>query len=132
MPMLKKTKKILLIEDDPAIIDIYKTVLEKAHFDVEVISSGGDAIKRIKDLALKKGETLDLVLIDLVLPDISGMEVFREIKKDDITKTIKVFMLTNQQNDQLLQWPDAIRPDQYLIKANITTSQLVELIQKTI
>ena len=51
---MKKSNKIFLVEDDPAISDIYKTLMEKSHFSVEVFSLGQEAINRIK--SLKSGD----------------------------------------------------------------------------
>ena len=127
--MTEKRKRVLLIEDDSAIIDIYKTIIEKTNFEVEVISFGREAVKRIKSLVTDDGVRPDIVLIDLILPDINGMEVFREIKIHSKTKDIKVFILTNQQESQL-QWLDDVKPDKFLIKANTTPAQLLELIKQ--
>ncbi len=127
--MTEKIKKVLLIEDDQAIIDIYEIMIKKANFDVESISSGQQAIEIIKNIITGEQIKPDIFLLDLILPDINGMEVFREIKKNKETKDIKVFILTNQQESQL-QWLDDIRPDKFLIKANTTITQLLELIKQ--
>ncbi len=127
--MINKMKKIILVEDDSAIVDIYKTLMEKANLDVRAVSSGQEVIKMIKDI--EEGTELkpDMILLDLILPDISGIEVFKEIKKNPKTKNIKVFILTNQQDVQQKQLGDE-EPDEFIIKANISPTQLLELIQK--
>jgi DNA-binding response OmpR family regulator len=127
--MTEITKKILLIEDDSAIADIYQTVLKKAQFDVETIALGQEAIKKMKDIASGKEEVVkpDVVLLDLVLPDINGMEVLSEIRKHDETKNIKVFILSNQEVVDNKE-SGSVRPDKSIIKANITPSQLAEII----
>lgn len=127
--MTETTKKILLIEDDSAIADIYQTVLKKAQFDVETIALGQEAIKKMKDIASGKEEIVkpDIVLLDLVLPDINGMEVLSEIRKHDETKNIKVFILSNQEVVDSKE-PGAAHPDKSIIKANITPSQLAEIV----
>ncbi len=127
--MAEKKKKVLLVEDDSAIIDIYQTMIKKAGFDVEVISSGQEVIKKMKEL--KAGDPLkpDIVLLDLILPDINGMEVLKEIKGSKLTKDINVFILTNQEESQTQKSAEA-KPDKFIIKANITPTQLIELIQE--
>lgn len=125
----KKIKKILLVEDDPAILDIYKIIMEKAGFAVDVIELGQRAINQIKDMAAGNAEKPDMVLLDLVLPDVNGMEVLKEIKKNDATKDIFVFILTNQKNGQSLE-SDDIKPEKIIIKADITPTQLVKIIEE--
>lgn len=121
--MSEKKKKVLLVEDDSAIIDIYETMLKKAHFDVQNVTLGQDAINAVQN---KDEAKPDIVLLDLILADMNGTEVLRAIRKDEATKHLKVFILTNQQ-----ELPDMgdVKPDKFIIKANITPSQLVETIK---
>ncbi|MDO8486101.1 MAG: response regulator [Candidatus Staskawiczbacteria bacterium] len=127
--MANKMKKIILIEDDSAIVDIYETLMKKAHFNVHVISLGQEAIKMIKDIEDGTELKPDIILLDLILPDINGIEVFKEIKKNEKTKDIKIFILTNQQDVQQQQLGDE-KPDEFIVKANISPTQLLELIKE--
>ncbi len=122
-------KKVLLVEDDAAIIDIYQMMIKKAHFDVEVLSLGQEVIKKMQRVEAKEEEAPDIVLLDLILPDINGIEVLKAIKTNDATKDIKVFILTNQEESGVHPSGD-IKPDKFLIKANITPTKLIELIKK--
>jgi len=79
--MKEKIKKIILVEDDEAITDIYKTMIEMAHFDIEVLNSGEKAIGAVKDIVTGERQKPDLIILDLILPDINGLQVFSEIKK---------------------------------------------------
>ena len=127
--MLNKMKKIILVEDDPAIIDIYETLMKKAHFDVRVISLGQEVINMVKNIEDGTELKPDIILLDLILPDISGVEVFKEIKKNKKTKDIKIFILTNQKEVQFKEFGDE-KPDKFIIKANISPTQLLELIKE--
>lgn len=122
-------KKIILVEDDPAIIDIYQILMKKAGFDVRVISSGQEVVNMIKNIEEGTEPKPDIILLDLILPDINGTEVFKEIKKNKKTKDIKIFILTNQQDVQPEQLGDE-KPDKFIIKANISPTQLLELIKE--
>ena len=122
-------KKIFLVEDDVAIIDVYQTMMKKAKFDVRVFNLGEEAIKSIKDIESGEGEKPDIILLDLILPDVDGMEVLKEIRNNNATKGVKVFILTNQENTES-RFDDNVKPDKFIIKANITPTQLVELIKE--
>src|SRR3989344_7278349 len=117
--MTGKNKKVLLVEDDSAIIDIYTIMLNKAGFDVQNVTLGQDAINAVQN---KDEAQPDVVLLDLILADMNGTDVLKAIRKDEATKHLKVFILTNQQ-----ELPDMgdVKPDKFIIKANITPTKLV-------
>lgn len=122
-------KKIYLIEDDAAIIDIYQMVLEKAGFEVQVISTGEEVMKKVKGIQEGQEPKPDLVLLDLILPDMHGTEILKEIRKNEATKGMVVFILSNQQPTELNQLGD-VKPDKFIIKANITPTDLLATIQE--
>jgi len=125
---MKKT--ILFVEDDLPTIDVYKTALEKAGFDVDPMLLGEEAIRRIKEIEQGKAKKPDLVLLDLALPDISGIEVLEEIRKQKKTKDMLVFILTNYTNKELEEKGLFLKAEKYLIKTDYTPRELVELIRK--
>lgn len=125
-------KLILFVEDDLATVDVYKTALEKAGFDVSPILLGEEAVRRIQEA--EKGETQkpDLILLDLILPDINGIEVLEEIRKQEKTKDIPVFILTNYTDSKLEQKGLKLKAERYLLKTDYTPSQLVKIIKETV
>ncbi len=127
--MNTKNKTILLVEDDPAIIDIYEAMIKRAGFDVKVMSLGQDVITAVKQVEAGEFEKPDLVLLDLTLPDVNGMEVLTAIRNNAATKDMVVFILTNQQESESPH-PEGITPDKFLIKANITPTELVDYIKQ--
>jgi len=72
---VKETKKILLVEDDPFLIDIYSTKLKETGFAVVIANDGEEALEKIVQ------EKPDLVLLDIVLPRVDGWETLSRIKK---------------------------------------------------
>jgi two-component system alkaline phosphatase synthesis response regulator PhoP len=116
-------KKILLIEDDPFIIDIYTTKLKEEGFEVDVATNGEKALEKIK-------EKPDLILLDIVLPGMDGWEILREIKKRKELKSIPVVVLSNLSQKSEVEKSVKLGATKYLIKANYTPSQVVEQIKE--
>jgi len=77
---------------------------------LEVINSGEQAIQKIKESSENGEGAPDLILLDLILPDINGIEVLKAIKVDEKTKGIKVFVLSNQTSLNLSQ-SETIKPE---------------------
>jgi len=67
-------KKILIVEDDPFLIDIYTTKLKDSGFSVEVAKEGESALRKLTE------EKFDLLLLDIVLPQIDGWEILEKVK----------------------------------------------------
>ena len=82
-------KKILLVEDDPFLIDIYTTKLKESGFSVEVASEGDQALEKIK------AANSDLLLLDIVLPQLDGWDILAKIKDDVKLKDMKIIILSN-------------------------------------
>jgi len=83
-------KKVILIEDDPSIIELYKIAFKSAGINFEALSWGKDAIKLIHDIQAGKAEKPGLFLIDLLLPDVNGIDILKEAKP---TSPQKIFPL---------------------------------------
>lgn len=123
-------KLILFIEDDLATIDVYKTALEQAGFEVNSIILGQDAVKIIEEIEKGQAKMPDLVLLDLVLPDMDGIEILERIRKQEKTKELRVFILTNFTNKELEEKGLMLKSERYLLKTDYAPSKLVELIKK--
>lgn len=119
-------KKILLIEDDPFLIDIYTTKLEQSGFRVEIARDG------LKGLEVLKKDSPQLVLLDIVLPQMDGWEVLRKIKQDDKFKDLPVIVLSNLGQKQEVKKGLDLGAVKYLIKAHYTPAQVVEEIKQTL
>lgn len=121
-------RKILIVEDDSMLIDIYKMVMDKHHFDVQFIASGKEALKVVDDI--EKDPTLkpDVFLLDLILPDMDGTEILKAIRHSSQSKDALVFILTNKERVGFQELGDA-KPDEFFVKANTTPMQIVEVIE---
>lgn len=86
-------KKILIIDDDPAVFQAIKRTLGFKGYSVSISTDGEAAVKQIEE------NTPDLVILDLMLPKISGEEVCRQIKANELTESIPIVMLTGKSCD---------------------------------
>jgi DNA-binding response OmpR family regulator len=81
-------KRILVVDDDENILNLEKTILEQKGFDVTGAQGGAEALKLLAD------KTFDLVLLDVMMPEVDGFTVCRKIKEDTRLKDIPVIFLT--------------------------------------
>ncbi len=125
---MKKT--ILFVEDDLPTIDVYKTALEEADFIVEPMLLGQEAIRRIKEIDRGEEKKPDLVLLDIILPDVNGIEVLEEIRKHKETKDLLVFILSNYTDKELEKRGLLLKTERYLLKTDYAPRELVKLIKK--
>lgn len=112
-------KKILLIEDDDLIRQLYADTLRAEGLNVFDFPNGSSGLS-----ALKK-EKYDLVLLDIMLPDINGLEILKQIKQDNSLKSIPVVLLTNLGQDSVIKEGFKLGADAYLIKLAYTTDQII-------
>jgi two-component system phosphate regulon response regulator PhoB/two-component system alkaline phosphatase synthesis response regulator PhoP len=117
-------RKILLVEDDPFLVDIYKRKFKKTGFDVLTTSNGKEAIK------LAKKEKADLLILDIVLPGVEGWEVLKAIKSDPKTNSLKVVVLSNLGQKEEVEKGMELGATKYLIKAHYTPSEVVKEVKK--
>lgn len=119
-------KNILLVEDDPLLVDIYKTKLEESGFGVRVVQDG-NAVQG----ALESSKP-DLILLDIVLPNVDGWSILQAIKQNEKLRAIKVAILSNLGQKEEIEKGVKLGADLYLIKAHYTPTQVVEEIKKLI
>lgn len=119
-------KQILLVEDDPFLIDIYSQKLAKAGFNIEVAKNGESALQ-----SLRKRKP-QLLILDIVLPGIEGWEILRKIKKDPRLASLKIVVLSNLGQKEEVEKGLRLGAIKYLIKAHYTPSEVIKEIKKVI
>jgi len=124
--------KILIIEDDRPTIKLYEEVFKMAGFEVEVLDLGQKAIERLGEIREGKKEKPDLILLDLILPDMNGISVLKEARKYPETKDLKIFALTNYSNPKLNQELIKEGVDKILIKTQYSLRDLIEIIKESL
>jgi len=122
---LSKTN-ILLVEDDSFLAGMYVAKLDLEGFEVHLAADGEKGLKMAKE------ERPDIILLDIILPKMSGFDVLKSLKDDAKTKDIPVILLTNLgQRGDVKKGLDLGAID-YLIKAHFMPSEVVEKIKKLV
>jgi DNA-binding response OmpR family regulator len=121
-------KKILLIEDDLFLIDIYTTKLKESGFSVEEATGGEEGLRKLRE------RSFDLLVLDIVLPRIDGWKILEEIKnqrpKDKNLKDLKIIVLSNLGQKEEVEKGLKLGATKYLIKAHYTPSEVVAEIKQ--
>lgn len=118
-------KTILIVEDDRFIGEMYVRSLKKAGYEVDWMIDGNDG------LIAARNKTYDLVLLDVMLPERRGSEILEALRgNEDLIPNSHVIVLTNFEQDDESRLAMEARADAYLIKADITPSKLISVIQK--
>jgi len=122
--MPKEKIKILLVEDDSFLLGMYATKFEMDGFKVIMAEDGEKAIRA----ALK--ELPNIILLDIILPKLSGFEVLKQLKQEPATANIPVILLTNLSQRSEIEQGLKMGAEDYLIKAHFMPSEVVEKIKK--
>lgn len=119
----KHPKRILLVEDDQSLANVYVTRLREEGFDVRHVSDGEEA------LAAARAYKPDLVLLDVMMPKVSGFDVLDILRNTPETANLKVIMLTalSQQSDQ--DRAKSLGADDYLVKSQVVISDVIDRIR---
>jgi len=117
-------EKILLIEDDLFLIDIYNVKLKASGFSVDVAEDGESGLAKAKE------NKYDLIILDIVLPGLDGRDVLRKLKSEKDLKNIPVIILSNLGQKNEIEEGMKLGASQYLIKAHYTPSEIVDEIIK--
>ena len=122
--------KILIVEDDEPTIKLFQEVFSMAGFEIEVLNLGQKAIERLEEIREGKKEKPDLILLDLILPDINGIEVLKEARKYPETKSLKIYALTNYSSPEFNEELNKEGIDKILLKAQYSLNELIEIIKQ--
>jgi len=116
--MVEDKKRILLVEDDVFIRDIYETKLKQEGFEVMMAENGVDAFKKLENFLP------DAVLLDIVMPYMDGMDFLKKFRQDEKWKNIPVIMLSNLSDKERVIDAKALGISDYLIKSHFTPSEV--------
>lgn len=119
-------KSILLVEDESFIVQMYQSKLESSGFSVYPCES----IAVAEEVLYTDEKLVDLILLDLILPEKSGMEFLTELKKQDKYKNIPVIILSNLSAQQDIDQALKLGAVDYIVKSNFTPVEVVQIVNK--
>lgn len=119
-------KKILLVEDEDFIRELYVRQLTKAGFQVK------SAVDGTSGLEMLKAETFDLLLLDIMLPGMNGLQVLREFKTQNPSSPMITILLTNLGQEAVIKEGFELGAQAYLIKASYTPDQVVNEVKNAL
>lgn len=121
----KKTAgKVLIIEDEETLSQMYALKFDREGFAVETAPDG------LTGLELAKKSKPDIILLDIIMPQLDGFTVLEKIKEDDNLKDIPVIMLTNLGQTEDLKKGEKMGAKDYLVKANCTPQDVVNKVKQ--
>lgn len=123
-PMAAHNKKILLVEDDDSLATVYQTRLQAEGFDTRRVPNGEDA------LAVALEYKPDLILLDVMMPKVSGFDVLDILRNTPETTNVKIIMLTALSQDTDKQRAQELGADDYLVKSQVVIADVVDRIKQ--
>ena len=119
-------KTILFVEDDRFIGEMYVRSLQKAGYDVTWVVDGNDG------LVAARNQNFDLIILDLMLPEQRGDQILDALRNNnvDLVPNSKILIMTNFEQDEASRKSVMSRVDGYLIKADITPRNLIEVVKQ--
>ncbi|MBU0540125.1 response regulator [bacterium] len=125
----KKTEpqpSVLIAEDDVFLLKVFQVKFKKAGFNVISAKDGDETLEKLRT------ENPDILLLDLVMPQKSGFEVLEELKRNPSAKKIPIIIVSNLGQETDVKHAKELGADEYIIKANYTLQQIVDLVKEKI
>ena len=111
-------RRVLLVEDDRFLRRAGEAALRQRGFTVSVAADGEEALRKVQ------AEVPDLILLDLLMPKVTGIEVLRTLRASEATKAVPVLILSNSSREQDLEEIKNLGVTDYLVKANLSLQEL--------
>lgn len=116
----KKNYRILLVDDDRFLVDMYSIKFSEAGIKVDLAFNGREAMDKIEN-----GDVYDVLLVDLIMPLMDGYEFLREFRSKNYLPNATVIILSNQGQESDIKMAKEMKIDGYMIKANTIPSEVV-------
>ena len=113
---------ILIVEDDKTLSEAYRLILAKEKHTVKTASNGKEALKQLKDFQP------EIILLDLLMPEMDGIEFLKEYDLEKHGNKVKVVILSNVGDDKKVKEALQLGASRYIVKAHATPDELARLV----
>ena len=120
-------KTILIIEDDNFLQELEATKLKKEGYDIRTASNSVEAFKVISE-----GKKIDLILLDLLLPEVDGFMILEKIRQDKAFLTIPVIVFSNLSEEKDIKRATKLGISEFMVKSNFTLDELAKKVKSLI
>lgn len=127
MSETSKQYKIAIVDDDDFLVDMYTAKFNNSGVSVDACKSGESLLEK-----LTAGTKFDLILLDIVMPNMDGIEVLKKMRQQKMGEGIPVVMLTNQNNEKDINESKKLGISCFIVKAAATPSEVVSEVMKII
>ena len=119
-------KKVLIVEDDPMLVEIYSKKFEVSGFEVILANTGLEAVKKAQEAKP------DIILLDLVLPEIDGFAALKKIREDKSLDNTKIIISSNLSQEDEREKAEALGANGFITKASFTPQEMVSKVQEVL
>lgn len=123
---MTEAKRILIVDDDLFISDLYSLELQKAGY---IVTTAGDGELGLSKMQIEKPQ---LILLDIAMPGLDGIQVLEKIRQNPDYNAVKIMLLTNIRDEETIRNGLSKGADGYLLKTSLTPEQVVEEVIKTL
>ena len=131
--MERQKRKILIVDDDNFLLDMYALKFSQNNFEVFTAENGVQAIEKLKD---ELGFNLDVILMDIIMPQMDGFEMLEKINNDKLSPNSTKIILSNKSQQSDIEKGDKLGVAGYIVKANSTPieviNQVINILSKKI
>ncbi len=120
------THKIAIIEDEPSISQLYEMKFKKEGYDVKTALNGKLGLELVEKYLP------DIILLDLLMPEMNGEEMLQKMRATQWGKDIKVIILTNVSRQEAPAELDSLTISRYIVKAELTGSQVAQIVKEAL
>ncbi len=119
--MAEDKKKILIVDDDTFLLDMYALKFSQNNFDVSTAESGAGALEK-----LKSGFQPDIILLDIIMPEMDGFEMLEKINSEKLSQDSVKIILSNRGQQADIDRGNSLGAAGYIVKANSTPAEVIE------
>ncbi|MFT5180059.1 MAG: CheY-like chemotaxis protein [Candidatus Paceibacteria bacterium] len=121
----EKKIKVMILDDDHLLIDMYSMKFESQGFEVMKVSSTDECLDQLRD-----GANPNILVMDMVMPGDGGIGLLKKIREEELSKDSKILVLSNQSQNSEIEEAEKYNIDGYVIKAESTPTEVVDKVKK--